>query len=918
LKLAPSARRRASRRIVVSFALSAGVSACGSSGEPASPSPRGGLDGGGGGADATLGDAEPATDGASPPVATDGSVPCDDAGAPWTDPGVAPPAVDPAASAKVHHFFKISVVDKNGAPVVGATLTTTNATVYTSDKNGSVAYFEPGLMDTDVWFTPACSGYSASADGLGNVGIALHPGEGASGTVTMTKTGTVTAPSVGDLQTRLLAGVVPGARQCFAIRVVDSVTTRGVPLVELATGTGDAYWSDSQGMVAYCDPDGIGKTITFTVTSDGYALAAGNSVAVSAVAGGSQTVALVRALPGERLYRVTGQGIYRDSSLLGLTAPTANPNINGLVMGQDTPSTFVYGGKLYWIWQDTGRPAYPLGNFASSGAVSILPADGGLSADLGVNTTYFVGSDGFSRGMVDTAGDPRLTAGSTAPVWLGQVTRVVDAQSQPHVFAQYHVAASSNPWDALAELDPATSKFTFVADFPAGATIPAGRSTVVDGAAGPYAYWSTPVRFPATVDGVENLAAYEAFTAFGPKGSTTLAHNADGTLAYSWQPGGTVVTQSALTAAHVASDQALDGHLTDVATGGGVQVANGTGIAAFGSSSMWNDYRKRFGEIVQQAYGATFLGETWYAEADTPLGPWVFARKVVTHATSGYTFYNPDIVPFLSDAGGRIVFFDATYTKTYSNARATPRYDYNEMMYRVDLDAPAMALPVAIYSRASGSTSELVAKSGVRPGDPSLAPAFFAYDRPAPGAVSVTWSGPACASRRLTVGGQPATAPLFYALPPDGGGDAGAAAATVPLYEYTGPGGATVYSVDANLALAGTQRGAPVARVWPTPIRVAMPVADFLGDLVADGGPDQCVKATGRDGAHVSLDASATRDLAGPVAQYTWTLAGASCPIAAGLRADVVLPAGVNDIRVQATDAEGNTSSDEVVVEIAP
>ena len=900
-----------------------GVVSCGSNKVSVSPSASTQPDGGPSGIDGSpsgIDGGPPRTDDdAALASGMDASPTCGEASTVWADPGIAPPGPDPAGAGTVHRYFKITVLDATSAPVVGATLTTTNATIYTTDQNGNVAYYEPGLMGTDVWFTPARTGYSFPADGLGIVGTALHPAEGMSAAIVMTKTATASAPNVGDLQTRLLGGPVPGPGQCFAIRAVDSVTKRGVPLVKLATDAGDAYWSDSQGMIAVCDPDFIDKSVPFAVTSDGYALASGTSVTVLAAAGGSTTVSLDRQYPGERLYRVTGQGIYRDSTLLGLTTPVANPNVNGLVMGQDTPSTFVFGGTLYWLWQDTSRPAYPLGNFDSSGATSILASSGGLSADLGVNTQYFVGSDGFSRGMVSTTGDARLTSGSTAPVWLGQVVNVVDAQSQPHVFGQYYVAATSS-WNALAELDPTTSVFDFVSDFQAAATLPAGKSAVVAGASGSYAYWDNPVRFPATVDGVTNTASYEVFTAYGASASTTatLSQNADGTLNYAWLKGGKVVTHDELQAAHVALDQELDGHLTDVVTGAHVQVANGSSNSAFGSSQMWNDYRKRFSAIIQEEYGQTFLGESWYAEADTPLGPWVFARKVVTHATSGYTFYNPDIIPFLSEAGGRIVFFDATYTKTYSSAPvATPRYDYNEMMYRIDLDDVEMALPVAIYTRGTGATSELVAKRGVRPTDPALAPAFFAYDRAVRGAVPVAWSGPACGARRLSVGGQPATTPLFYALPPGGDGDAGALPPSTMLYEYVGPNGAYVYSVDATLAPSGLSRGAAIAQAWPTPIRVALPVTDFLGDLVADGGPDQCVTAADGGPTHVRLDASATRDLSGPATQYTWTLAGATCPIATGATVDVVLAPGVNDVILEVTDAAGNTSNDEVIIGVA-
>jgi hypothetical protein len=661
-------------------------------------------------------------------------------------------------------------------------------------------------------------------------------------------------------------------------------------------------------MVAYCNPDFVGQAVAFTVTSDGYALASGTHVTLTAKAGGEQTLAMVREYPGERLYRVTGQGIYRDSVLLGLKTPLANPNINGLVMGQDTPSTFVYGGTLYWLWQDTERAAYPLGNFDVSGATSALPGDGGLSPDLGSNTTYFVDSNGFSRGMVDTKADPMTASGSVAGIWLSQIVSVVDPQGQPQIFGSYY-ANTKVPWNALAQLSPSASIFDYVADYPDGATIPGGRSTLVKDASGTvYAYWSNPVRFPATVADATDLADYEVFSAFAAGDPTTLATNADGTLAYAWTKGAKPVTPAALMAAHVDADQGLDGHVTDITSGSGVQVANET--------AMWNEYRKRFSKIIQEQYGTSFLGESWYSEGDTPLGPWVYARKVVTH-NDGYTFYNPDIIPYFSEAGGRIIFFDATYTATYTNLTPTPRYDYNEMMYRLDLDDPRLVIPVAVYATGVGTASDLVTKSGIRVTDPAVTPVFFAYDRPAAGSLPVSWSGPSCGVRRLTLGGQPAASPIFYAMPPKAAGGAAAAGGPlVALYEYSGPNGAYVYSVDATLTLPGFERGAAIAAVWPSPIRVALPVADFLGDLVANAGPDQCVAASSGANGSVTLDGSGSRDLAGPITGYLWKVATTGCPLATGPNPNVVLPPGVNDLILEVSDALGNVSTDHVVVSV--
>ena len=41
--------------------------------------------------------------------------------------------------------------------------------------------------------------------------------------------------------------------------------------------------------------------------------------------------------------------------------------------------------------------------------------------------------------------------------------------------------------------------------------------------------------------------------------------------------------------------------------------------------------------------------------------------------------------------GGRIVYFEGTYTAEFSgNPVKTPRYDYNQLLYRLDLSHPAL------------------------------------------------------------------------------------------------------------------------------------------------------------------------------------------------------------------------------------
>ena len=93
--------------------------------------------------------------------------------------------------------------------------------------------------------------------------------------------------------------------------------------------------------------------------------------------------------------------------------------------------------------------------------------------------------------------------------------------------------------------------------------------------------------------------------------------------------------------------------------------------------------------VISQSFGSSMLGEIWFAEAARPEGPWAYARKIVTH--NDYSFYNPKQHPYFAKDGGRTLFFEATYTSSFSgNKHPTPLYDYNQIMYRLDLDEPRL------------------------------------------------------------------------------------------------------------------------------------------------------------------------------------------------------------------------------------
>lgn len=65
------------------------------------------------------------------------------------------------------------------------------------------------------------------------------------------------------------------------------------------------------------------------------------------------------------------------------------------------------------------------------------------------------------------------------------------------------------------------------------------------------------------------------------------------------------------------------------------------------------------------------------------------AVKVLSH--ENYTFYNPRLHPEFTSAESPILICEGTYAAAFSdNKQPTPRYDYNQVLYRLDLDDPAL------------------------------------------------------------------------------------------------------------------------------------------------------------------------------------------------------------------------------------
>ena len=479
----------------------------------------------------------------------------------------------------------------------------------------------------------------------------------------------------------LPATAVGDEREFFAIKVIDEATGRGVPLVELRTVTDVRCVTDSTGLVAFDEPGLMGQDVFFHVKSHGYEFPAdgfgyrGKQLRVTY--GGTATLKLKRINIAQRLYRVTGGGIYRDTVLLGRKPPIKQPTLNARVLGSDSVVNAVYKGKLHWFWGDTNRPAYPLGNFHVPGATSKLPGNGGLDPEVGVNLDYFTGEDGFAKPTAKLPGD--------GPTWISGLI-ALNADGGQRLFAAY--AKIKPPLTVyergLVEFDDKTQTFNKVAEFDLNARlVPHGHPFKRETDGSEYIYFGDPfplVRVRATPQDLVDPSKYEAYTCLtaGSRANKFEIDAVDDKPRFRWRP--SVVPYTPELQAELVRLGKLKAehglfHLNDD-TDKPVLIQRGT--------VRWNAYRKRWIMIGVQKFGTSMLGEIWYAEAKELVGPWRNARKIVTH--DKYSFYNPKQHKYFDKDGGRTIFFEGTYTKMFSgNSEATPRYDYNQIMYKLDL-----------------------------------------------------------------------------------------------------------------------------------------------------------------------------------------------------------------------------------------
>lgn len=425
----------------------------------------------------------------------------------------------------------------------------------------------------------------------------------------------------------------------FRIEVRDRANNWPVPLVELKTTHHLSFVTDNAGVVAIDTPEMMGTEVWFHVSGHGYTVPEDGfgyrGKRITPLPGQSATIFVDRQLPAKRLGRITGGGQFAHSQKLGHSTAWKEQNL----WGCDSVQITKFQDRLFWIWGDSVLPGYPLGRYNTSGATTDLQPLLSYKPPIELRYQYFVDEKQVPREIARMPGK--------GPTWLMGLTNVKDKKGNEHLVATYSKIEGlvAEYERGLCRWNPETNQFE--------------QHKVL---------WqkSEQKRKPSiapmghaiewTDENGEDWRLFgDPFPTLKCRATLESWENPEAWIALTPQPQVSAADQS----------QSVQPHRGNIG---------------------FNKYRNKWVAIFTQNHGKTSsLGELWYAEANSPIGPWENAIHVVTH--NKYTFYNPKIHETWTNAKGSILTFEATYTYTFSgNDSPTPRHDYNQVLYRLDLD----------------------------------------------------------------------------------------------------------------------------------------------------------------------------------------------------------------------------------------
>jgi hypothetical protein len=425
------------------------------------------------------------------------------------------------------------------------------------------------------------------------------------------------------------------------VNVIDKDNKWPVPLVELRTTGEQRFVSDNAGVIALDSPDLMGRESWFTVIGHGYEVPKDGfgyrGVNLTPVPGKTLTVEVTRTNIAKRVGRLTGGGLFAEAQKCGEAKDWKDSDI----VGCDSVQTAVLGDRRLWLWGDTTLPGYPLGVFDMLGATTPLHPFEKIEPPLRPKFDYLRLNSGQVRGVAQMPGK--------GPTWVFGVATVPDEYKRQRLVGTYtkirnHLEVYEAGLCVWQERMMAFDKLKVVWEKQGKEKpppIPDGHAaawTDADGKA--WLLFGNPLphlKCPATFEGWSD-----------PKQWVTLKPPAE------------------------------------LAGAGGEKVVPHTGSVAF------HPWRKKWVTVFAQKFGTSNFGELWYAEAASPLGPWGPAVKVLTH--ENYTFYNPKVHIDFAAKDSPALIFEGTYTAEFANHVApTPRHNYNQVLYRLDLDDPRLA-----------------------------------------------------------------------------------------------------------------------------------------------------------------------------------------------------------------------------------
>ncbi|MFM8577620.1 MAG: tryptophan-rich sensory protein [Planctomycetaceae bacterium] len=434
-----------------------------------------------------------------------------------------------------------------------------------------------------------------------------------------------------------------GATDPFRIEIIDRENGWPVPLVELRTVHGVTFVSDNAGLIA-CDlPESMGEETWCGIRGFGYGVPRDGfgfeGVRFTPQPGGRLRVQVDRRIVAKRLGRITGAGVFGESRKLGEDKDWCESGI----VGCDSVQNAVFDGRLFWLWGDTSLAKYPLGVFDGTAAHTPLRPLDCLEPPVRMPFNFYR----------DAAGAPKPIAKmpGTGPTWVTGLARVPDATGVPRLVGTF--MKIKPPLEAyrvgLCVWEPEQKAFSertvlweqsgqrpreqpLLEGHAVEWTDTSGKSWLLFGNPFP------AIRCPATFEAWADPATWE------PLEAPRRLHDASG------QP-----------------------------------------VVPHSGSIAWNPWRHRWVAVFMEKFGKpSAFGEIWYAEAESALGPWGPAVKIVSH--DNYTFYNPRLHPEFTEPDSPTLIFEATFTQQFADKPApVARYDYNQVLYRLELDDPALA-----------------------------------------------------------------------------------------------------------------------------------------------------------------------------------------------------------------------------------